>query len=55
LEKRGNIKFFGFGNFLTREKHPRRKRNLQPGEEAIIAGRRVLTFKSSVILRKVVD
>jgi len=55
LEKGEKVKFSGFGNFVIREKRPRRGRNPQTGEEVMISGRRVLTFKPSAILRKVVN
>ena len=55
LEKGENVKISGFGNFITREKRPRKGRNPKTGEEMIISGRRVLSFKASAILRKVVN
>jgi integration host factor subunit alpha len=55
LEKGEKVKISGFGNFVVREKRPRKGRNPQTGEEAIIRGRRVLTFKPSVLLRKAVN
>ena len=55
LERGENIKISGFGNFVTREKRPRKGRNPQSGEKIMISGRRVLTFKPSKILRKAVN
>ena len=55
LEKGEKVKIAGFGNFVTREKRPRKGRNPQTGEEMMISGRRVLTFKPSANLRKVVN
>ena len=55
LEKGEKVKISGFGNFIVREKRPRKGRNPQTGEEVIIPGRRVLTFKPSVLLRKAVN
>ena len=55
LEREEKVKISGFGNFVTREKRPRRGRNPQTGEQVIISGRRVLTFKPSAILRKAVN
>ena len=55
LERGENIKISGFGNFVTREKRPRKGRNPQSGEKIMISGRRVLTFKPSAKLRKVVN
>ena len=55
LEKGEKVKIAGFGNFNIREKRPRRGRNPQTGEEITIPGKRVVTFKPSVILRRVVN
>jgi integration host factor subunit alpha len=55
LEKGEKVKISGFGNFITREKRARKGRNPQTGEEIIICGRRVTTFKPSAMLRKVVN
>ena len=55
LERGGKVKISGFGNFITREKRPRMGRNPKTGEEMMISGRRVLTFKPSAILRKVLN
>jgi integration host factor subunit alpha len=55
LEKGEKVKISGFGNFVTREKRARRGRNPQTGEAVTISGRRVLTFKPSVMLRKAVN
>ena len=49
------IKISGFGNFVVRKKRSRRGRNPQTGEEIEISARRVLTFKSSPILKKVLN
>ncbi|MBW2148162.1 MAG: integration host factor subunit alpha [Deltaproteobacteria bacterium] len=46
------IKISGFGNFVIREKKPRRGRNPKTGDEIEISSRRVLTFRPSPILRK---
>ena len=46
------IKISGFGNFVIREKKPRRGRNPQTGDAIEISSRRVLTFRPSSILRK---
>ena len=45
------VKISGFGNFLVRDKAARPGRNPQTNEEIIIARRRVLTFKPSLVLR----
>jgi integration host factor subunit alpha len=55
LEKGEKVKISGFGNFVTREKRPRKGRNPKTREPIMISGRRVLTFKPSAILRKVVN
>ncbi len=55
LEKVENVKVSGFGSFVVRGKHPRRGRNPKTGEEIIIKGRRVLTFKASPILKETIN
>ena len=45
----------GFGKFNVREKNSRRGRNPQTGEDIILEGRRVVTFKPSGILRTKVN
>jgi integration host factor subunit alpha len=55
LEKGEKVKISGFGNFVVRQKKPRKGRNPQTGEKMIISGRKVLTFKPSVKLRKVLN
>lgn len=45
------IKISGFGNFVLRDKHSRQGRNPQTGHPILITERRVLTFKSSQILK----
>ena len=52
LEQGNKIKISGFGNFVIREKRPRKGRNPQTGQEIQISARRVLTFKPSQVLRK---
>ncbi|MFN8627150.1 MAG: integration host factor subunit alpha [Candidatus Binatia bacterium] len=46
------VKVSGFGNFVISQKRPRTGRNPQTGDEITISGRRVLTFKSSQVLKK---
>ena len=46
------VKISGFGNFVVNQKRPRKGRNPQTGDEITISGRRVLTFKSSQVLKK---
>ena len=55
LEKGEKIKISGFGNFITREKRARKGRNPKTGLNLTISARRVLTFKPSQKLRKVVN
>jgi integration host factor subunit alpha len=47
----GKLKVAGFGNFEVQEKHARRGRNPQTGDEITIEPRRILTFKASQILK----
>ncbi|MCH7569950.1 MAG: integration host factor subunit alpha [Deltaproteobacteria bacterium] len=55
LEKGENVKISGFGSFVVRSKNPRRGRNPKTGEEIIIKGRRVLTFKASTTLKETIN
>jgi len=55
LESGEKIKISGFGNFNIRAKRPRKGRNPQTGEEMVISGRRVVTFKPSPVLRKALN
>ncbi len=55
LEKGENVKISGFGNFVINRKNPRKGRNPQTGEEIIIKGRLVLTFKASPILKETIN
>lgn len=52
LESGEKVKISGFGNFVVNQKRPRKGRNPQTGDEIIITGRRVLTFKGSQVLKK---
>jgi len=47
-----NVKVTGFGSFVVREKRERVGRNPQNGEKIVIAGRRVVAFKASPVLRE---
>ena len=51
LESGEKVKISGFGNFVIRAKRPRKGRNPKTGEELVISGRRVVTFKASVVLQ----
>jgi integration host factor subunit alpha len=55
LERGEKVKISGFGNFVVNEKRPRKGRNPQTGEEIVISGRRVLTFKASQVLKKTMN
>jgi integration host factor subunit alpha len=55
LEVGEKVKLSGFGNFVVHEKRPRKGRNPQTGEEIIISGRRVLSFKASQILKDYIN
>ena len=46
------VKISGFGNFTVKDKKKRNGRNPQTGERMDISARRVLTFKSSQILKE---
>ena len=52
LEDGEDVLVSGFGKFQVKEKSPRRGRNPETGEDLIIDGRRVVTFKCSGKLRK---
>ena len=41
----------GFGKFCVKEKNGRRGRNPQTGDDLILDGRRVVTFRSSPVFR----
>ena len=55
LERGEPVKITGFGSFVIRSKRPRRGRNPQTGAEIIIPGHKVLTFKPSPAMRKIVN
>jgi len=55
LSRGEKIKISGFGNFSIKEKKSRRGRNPQTGSEIEISARKVLTFKSSQVLRKALN
>jgi integration host factor subunit alpha len=55
LSKGDTVKISGFGNFVVRSKKARRGRNPHTGAECEIAARKVLTFKSSQMLRKALN
>ncbi len=55
LEGGEKIKISGFGNFNIRAKRPRKGRNPKTGEEVVISGRKVVTFKPSLVMRKALN
>jgi len=55
LEKGEDVTISGFGKWQVRDKHARRGRNPQTGEELMIAPRKVVTFSLSNVLRKKLD
>ena len=55
LESGAKIKISGFGNLIVRQKRARKGRNPKTGEEMMISGRKVVTFKPSNVLRKALN
>ncbi|MGE0679424.1 MAG: integration host factor subunit alpha [Candidatus Binatia bacterium] len=55
LENGEKVKISGFGNLVINTKRPRKGRNPQTGEEIVITGRRVLSFKPSPVLKKSIN
>jgi integration host factor subunit alpha len=55
LQQGEKVKISGFGNFIINVKRPRKGRNPQTGDEIIISGRRVLSFKPSPVLKKSIN
>jgi integration host factor subunit alpha len=55
LEKGDKVKISGFGNFVVKHKNERIGRNPKTGEEITISARRVLTFKPSQVLKKILN
>lgn len=55
LKNGEKVKISGFGNFSVRKKRSRRGRNPQTGGEIEITARKVLTFKPSQGLKKVLN
>ena len=52
LEKGEMVRISGFGNFVVRAKRARQGRNPQTGDDIMITPRKVLTFKSSPLLKQ---
>ena len=55
LEDGEDVLISGFGKFCIKEKTKRRGRNPQTGEDLMLGERRVVTFRSSGILRDKVN
>ena len=55
LEAEQEVKVTGFGKFEVKRKHERRGRNSQTGEDIIIDGRKIVTFRPSGALRERVN
>jgi integration host factor subunit alpha len=55
LERGEKIKISGFGNFDVKRKQARKGRNPQTGDEIEISSRRVLTFKPSQTLKRLLN
>ena len=55
LSKGNTVKISGFGNFVVKNKKARKGRNPQTGSEMEISARKVLTFKSSQVLKKTLN
>jgi integration host factor subunit alpha len=55
LEKGETVKLSGFGAFVVRKKNQRMGRNPKTGTEVPISPRRVIVFKSSLILKQQVN
>ena len=55
LEKGGQVKLSGFGNFDLRRKNPRPGRNPKTGEEIPITARTVVTFRPGQKLKAQVE
>ncbi len=55
LEKSDDVLISGFGKFCVKNKATRRGRNPATGEDMMLRGRRVVTFKCSGKLRNKID
>lgn len=49
------VKISGFGNFIVSEKEPRIGRNPQTGDQITIEARRILKFKTSQVLKAMLN
>jgi integration host factor subunit alpha len=55
LAKGNTVKISGFGKWTVKAKKKRKGRNPKTGKEMVIDARKVITFKSSTILRDEVN
>lgn len=55
LENGEDVLISGFGKFSIRDKNPRRGRNPQTKEDLLLDGRRVVTFRCSGVLKRLIN
>ena len=55
LVKGNDVKLSSFGTFALRNKKARAGRNPKTGVEAVISPRRVISFKTSQTMRKIIN
>ncbi|MBR2034330.1 MAG: integration host factor subunit alpha [Alphaproteobacteria bacterium] len=55
LEQGNDVKLSSFGTFSLRDKKERSGRNPKTGVEAVISSRRVISFKPSQTMRKIIN
>jgi integration host factor subunit alpha len=55
LENCEDVLVSGFGKFCVKSKKERRGRNPATGEDMLLSGRRVITFRCSHLLRKKIN
>lgn len=55
LEKGNDVKISGFGKWTVKSKKERKGRNPQTGKAMTISARKVVTFKSSTILKNALN
>lgn len=55
LAKGETLKINGFGSFTVKQKADRKGRNPQTGETITISSRRILSFKSSPVLKNAIN
>ena len=50
-----DVMISGFGKWSVKSKHPRKGRNPQTGQEMLLEGRKVVTWKYSPVLKNAVN